>query len=72
MGKVTYPSKTIVNVITGRYDPTQNMEWERFRQQTIGDSSMLTAKDKVEDWRTRGDSFGHRMRCGDADRKGEN
>ena len=32
----------------GRYDPTQNAEWQRFRQQTIGDSAMLTAKDKVE------------------------
>ena len=45
------------------YDPTEVREWERFRQLTIGDSSMLTAKDKmIEDWRQdRRDSFGQRF-----------
>ena len=33
--------------ITTRYDPTQTTEWQLFRQQTIGDSEMLTTKDKV-------------------------
>ena len=37
---------TIISTV-GRYDPTQNAEWQRFRQQTIGNSAMLTAKDKV-------------------------
>ena len=37
----------IITMTTGRYDPTQNAEWQRFRQQTIGDSAMLTNKDKV-------------------------
>ena len=27
----------------------------------MGDSSMLAAKDKIEDWRHRGDSFGQRF-----------
>ena len=37
----------VINMTSGRYDPTQNAEWQRFRQQTIGDSAMLTNKDKV-------------------------
>ena len=66
-----------------RYDPTQ-----RFRQQTIGDSDMLTIKDKVrssvtwilvtmlglqvEDWRNRRESFGHGMGHREGDTRGAN
>ena len=46
---------------TSRYDPTEVREWGQFRQLTMGDSSMLAAKDKIEDWRHRGDSFGQRF-----------
>ena len=44
-----------------RYDPTEIKEWERFRHLTMGDSAMLTAKDKIDEWRNRGDSFGLRF-----------
>ena len=30
-----------------RYDPTQQEEWQRFRNQTMGDSAMLTQHSKV-------------------------
>ena len=71
-----------------RYDPTQNTEWQRFRQQTIGDSDMLTIKDKVrssvtwilvtmlglqvEDWRNRRESFGHGMGHREGNARGAN
>ena len=51
----------MVQSVLNRYDPTEVKEWERFRQMTIADSSMLTMKDKVEEWRSRGDSFGQRF-----------
>ena len=50
-----------VDVVIARYDPTEVREWERFRQLTMGDSAMLAAKDKIEEWRHRGDSFGQRF-----------
>ena len=43
------------------YDPTQQREWAGFRQLTMGDSAMLATKDRVEDWRNRGESFGQRF-----------
>ena len=75
----------MITMTTGRYDPTQNAEWQRFRQQTIGDSAMLTNKDKVganieqwmfkelvlqvEDWRNRRESFGHGMGIREGERR---
>ena len=69
--------------LCARYDPTQNTEWQRFRQQTIGDSDMLASKDKVrcaglyhnyslikvEDWRNRRESFGHGMGGREGDKR---
>ena len=34
-------------LIMFRYDPTQQEEWQRFRNQTMGDSAMLTQHNKV-------------------------
>ena len=42
-----------------RFDPTQVKEGERFRNWSIGDSSML-AGFRIEDWKHRSDSVGHR------------
>ena len=48
-----------------RYDPTQMEEWQRFRNQTIGDSAMLNfAQNKVcsdETSRMRSDSDAFRI-----------
>ena len=48
-----------------RYDPTQMEEWQRFRNQTIGDSAMLNfAQNKVcsdEASRMRSDSDAFRI-----------
>ena len=60
MGKISYFNFT-TQLLLSRYDPTEQREWGRFRHTTMGDSSMLTAKDKIEDWRSRGDSFGQRF-----------
>ena len=57
-----YVSTANTNIVfTFRFDPTQLREWERFRNCSIGDSSMLAARDRIEDWRNRSDSFGQRF-----------
>ena len=51
-------------VASSRYDPTQMEEWQRFRNQTIGDSAMLSAQNKVcsdETGRMRSDSDAFRI-----------
>ena len=51
-------------ILPPRYDPTQMEEWQRFRNQTIGDSAMLSAQNKVcsdETSRMRSDSDAFRI-----------
>merc|ERR1740123_881346 len=48
----------VKEMIADGFDPTQVREWERFRNCSIGESSMLAARDRIEDWRNRTDSFG--------------
>ena len=35
------------DICAARYDPTQMAEWQQFRNQTIGDSEMLSCQNKV-------------------------
>jgi len=54
----------IQEMIADGYDPTQMEEWQRFRNQTIGDSAMLSAQNKVcsdETSRMRSDSDAFRI-----------
>merc|ERR1719186_809952 len=72
VGQLGIDPVIIQEMMADGYDPTQTTEWQLFRQQTIGDSEMLTTKDKVEDWRTRRNSIGHVYRNREGDRSVEN
>ena len=62
--RVSPHSHHLVIMLASRYDPTQMEEWQRFRNQTIGDSAMLSAQNKVcsdETSRMRSDSDAFRI-----------
>jgi len=69
VGQLGIDPVIIQEMLADGYDPTQNTEWQRFRQQTIGDSDMLANKDKVDDWRNRRESFGHGMGGREVDKR---